>query len=75
VFRSDYRGHDRSEGQAGGDSEVPFSFSEGLASELKVTGQTVDFYSYLGDDHNLAHSFGVAMQCSLAWFNRCVKGS
>ena len=56
-----------------GDSEVPFSFSDGLASELKDARQTVGFYGYLGADHNLAHSFGVAMQRSLAWFNRCVK--
>jgi uncharacterized protein len=58
-----------------GDSEVPFSFSQGLASELKDAGQTVDFYSYPGNDHNLANSFDVAMQRSLAWFNRYVKGS
>lgn len=56
-----------------GDRKVPFSLSDGLASELKDASQTVGFYRYLGADHNLAHSFGVAMQRSLAWFNRCVK--
>ncbi|MBI4097254.1 MAG: prolyl oligopeptidase family serine peptidase [Candidatus Levybacteria bacterium] len=56
------------------DSHVPFSFSEKLNSQLQEAGKTVEFYSYEGDDHNLTNSFGIAMDRSIAFFEKYVKG-
>ena len=56
-----------------GDSEVPFEFSKTLDQQIKDTGKTVEFYSYPGDDHNIANSFGVAMQRSIQFFDKYVK--
>jgi dipeptidyl aminopeptidase/acylaminoacyl peptidase len=56
------------------DSEVPASFSEGLARELKDAGQTYEYYTYPGDDHNISLSFNIAMARSIAFFDRYVKG-
>jgi len=56
------------------DSHVPFSFSEKLNSQLQEAGKPVEFYSYEGDDHNLTNSFDTAMERSIAFFNKYVKG-
>ena len=56
-----------------GDSEVPFEFSKTLDQQIKDAGKTVEFYSYPGDDHNIANSFGVAMQRSIQFFDKYVK--
>ena len=58
-----------------GDSEVPFEFSQTLSQQIKATGKTVEFYSYPGDDHNIANSFGIAMQRSIQFFDKYVKQS
>jgi len=42
-----------------GDSEVLFEFSETLSQQIKAAGRTVEFYSYPGDDHNIANSFRI----------------
>jgi uncharacterized protein len=57
-----------------GDSEVPFRFSQELYDEVKQVGKTVELYSYPGDDHNLASSFSLAMQRTIAFFDMYVKG-
>jgi len=31
---------------------------------------TVEFYSYPGDDHNIANSFGLAMQRSIQFLDK-----
>jgi dipeptidyl aminopeptidase/acylaminoacyl peptidase len=56
-----------------GDSEVPFEFSQTLSQQIKAAGKTVELYSYPGDDHNIANSFGIAMQRSIQFFDRYVK--
>jgi fermentation-respiration switch protein FrsA (DUF1100 family) len=56
-----------------GDSEVPYAFSETLASEIQAAGKTGELYSYPGDDHNLANSFGLAMQRTVEFFNQYLK--
>jgi dipeptidyl aminopeptidase/acylaminoacyl peptidase len=56
-----------------GDSEVPFEFSETLNKQIQNAGKTVEFYSYPGDDHNIANSFGIAMQRSIQFFDKYVK--
>jgi dienelactone hydrolase len=55
------------------DSEVPFEFSKTLDQQIKDVGKTVEFYSYPGDDHNIANSFGIAMQRSIQFFDKYVK--
>jgi len=57
------------------DSEVPFQFSQTLYNEAVAAGQNAEFYSYPGDDHNLANSFGLAMTRTIAFFDKYVKGS
>lgn len=56
-----------------GDSEVPFRFAQELYDEAKSAGKTVELYTYPGDDHNLAHSFTLALQRTIAFFDRYVK--
>jgi len=56
-----------------GDSEVPFEFSETLSKQITAAGKTVELYSYPGDDHNIANSFGIAMQRSVQFFDKYVK--
>lgn len=56
------------------DEEVPASFSATLAGKMKKTGKTVEFYEYPGADHNISQSFALAMQRSVAFFDKYVKG-
>ncbi len=84
VFRSDYRGHANSflddlsgplqlhHGTA--DTSVPVEFSETLYQQVVAAGKTVEYYTYAGADHNLASSFGLAMQRTIEFFNTYVKG-
>jgi dipeptidyl aminopeptidase/acylaminoacyl peptidase len=57
-----------------GDEIVPHAFSALLNEQMTAAGQTVEFYSYPGDDHNLSGSFGAAMRRSLAFFDAYLKG-
>ncbi len=55
------------------DSEVPVQFSETLAKEIQAAGGTTELYTYPGDDHNLTNSFGLAMERTIAFFDRYLK--
>lgn len=55
------------------DAEVPFEFSEKLNDQIKAAGKTVEFYSYRGDDHNLSKNLSLALQRSVAFFDKYVK--
>ncbi len=55
------------------DEEVPISFSQTLSAEILQAGKTVELYEYPGDDHNISHSFWLAMQRSIAFFDRYLK--
>lgn len=57
----------------GDDEEVPLAFSQGLYNKLKNLGKTVEFYEYLGADHNISQGFSLAMQRSLDFFNKYLK--
>jgi len=57
------------------DHSVPFEFSETLSKQIQAAGKTVEFYSYPGDDHNIANSFGIAMQRSIQFFDKYVKNA
>jgi dipeptidyl aminopeptidase/acylaminoacyl peptidase len=61
------------------DDSVPVEFSEELYVRLQeldpptVFSQASELYIYRGDDHNIAPSFGLAMQRSVAFFDRYLK--
>lgn len=56
------------------DTSVPHEFSETLYQQMLEAVQTVEFYSYPGDNHNISNSFSLAMQRSIAFFDKYVKG-
>jgi dienelactone hydrolase len=56
------------------DSSVPHVWSEALEERMEAAGQTVEFYSYPGDNHNLSNNFSLAMERSVDFFDTYVKG-
>jgi fermentation-respiration switch protein FrsA (DUF1100 family) len=56
------------------DTSVPIEFSEILQEQIQDAGGVVEYYVYEGDDHNIASSFGTAMQRSISFFDKYVKG-
>ena len=57
-----------------GDSEVPVKFSQDLFQEIRAAGKTSEYYEYPGDDHNIANYFNQAMQRTIEFFDRYLKG-
>lgn len=57
----------------GADQEVPPDFSLSLYNKLIAAGNTAEFYSYLGSDHNISQGFTLAMQRSVAFFDKYLK--
>jgi len=57
------------------DTSVPIEFSAILYEQMQAAGGTVEYYVYEGDDHNIANSFGTAMQRSIAFFDTYLKGT
>lgn len=55
------------------DADVPLAFSQTLSDQLKAAGRTQELFVYQGDDHNLSQNIGVALQRSVAWFDKYVK--
>ncbi len=59
----------------GDDQEVPVVFSVSLEQKLQAAGKTVEYYNYPGGDHNISSpNFERAMQRSLSFFNKYLKG-
>jgi dipeptidyl aminopeptidase/acylaminoacyl peptidase len=56
-----------------GDHDVPWEFSQMLYDEMRAANQTVEFYTYEGDNHNLSNSFDLAMQRTVEFFDRYLK--
>ncbi|HEY4690758.1 MAG TPA: alpha/beta fold hydrolase [Anaerolineae bacterium] len=56
------------------DTSVPLEFSETLYQQVLAAGKTVELYTYEGDDHNIAKNFGLAMQRTIAFFDKYLKG-
>jgi fermentation-respiration switch protein FrsA (DUF1100 family) len=56
------------------DESAPVEFSEDLHAQMLELGQTVELYTYTGDNHNISNSFGTAMQRSIQFFDQYVKG-
>jgi len=44
-----------------------------LDEQLKAAGKEVEYFEYPGDDHNLANNLGVALQRSVAFFDKYLK--
>jgi dipeptidyl aminopeptidase/acylaminoacyl peptidase len=55
------------------DEEVPYEFSVSLNQALLDADKTVEFYSYVGDNHNIANNFSLAMSRSIQFFDKYVK--
>jgi dipeptidyl aminopeptidase/acylaminoacyl peptidase len=58
----------------GSDEEVPPSFSQKLFEKLKNAGKTVEIYSYPGNDHNISQSLSLALERSVNFFDKYLKG-
>lgn len=56
------------------DAEVPLSFSQGLYDQVIQAGQTAELYTYSGSDHNISQGFDLAMQRTIEFFDKYVKG-
>jgi dipeptidyl aminopeptidase/acylaminoacyl peptidase len=56
------------------DADVPLEFSESLEQAMQAAGQTVEYYVYNGDNHNLLNNWGTVMQRTIAFFDKYVKG-
>ena len=57
------------------DTSVPLEFSAMLYEQILGAGRLAEFYEYPGDNHNLANYFSLAMQRSIAFFDRFVKNA
>lgn len=55
------------------DHSVPHEFSEKLAAQLKKESQEVELYIYPGDEHDIPNNFGIAMERSVAFFDKYLK--
>lgn len=56
------------------DTDVPVILSELLAEEVEAAGKQVELYVYEGDTHDIDINFSTAMERSVAFFDRYVKG-
>ncbi|MBX3015774.1 MAG: alpha/beta fold hydrolase [Caldilineaceae bacterium] len=55
------------------DTDVPVAYSQQLNTQMQAVGQTVEYYEYPGDNHNLSVNFNAAMARSIAFFDRYLK--
>lgn len=56
------------------DEEVDPKVSQNLYDKLKASGKDVEYYTYQGDNHNLSNNFNTAMQRSVEFFDKHLKG-
>jgi|WetSurMetagenome_2_1015567.scaffolds.fasta_scaffold99088_1 uncharacterized protein len=57
------------------DEEVPVAASKTLLAEMQAARKPVELYTYAGDNHNISGNFKLAMQRTIAFFDKYVKGS
>lgn len=57
------------------DRTVPMAFSEQLHQQMEAVGMPVEYFAYEANDHNLSQSLSLALQRSVAFFDRHVKGA
>lgn len=56
------------------DQEVDPRLSAELYNKLKALGKKVDYYTYEGDNHNISVNLELALDRSVAFFNKYLKG-
>jgi len=56
------------------DTSVPVEFSQELHEDLQALGETSEVYIYDGDDHNISANLSIALQRSVEFFDKHVKG-
>jgi uncharacterized protein len=54
------------------DESVPYSWGTTLNGKLKENGNTVNFYSYSGDNHDISRNFGKALSKDVEFFKSFV---
>lgn len=57
------------------DSSVPVLFSELLNEQILALDGYTELHIYPGDNHNISANFGTAMQRTIEFFDKYVKGS
>jgi len=57
------------------DRTVPLEYSETLQRQMEAAGRPSEILVYDGDDHNISRSLSLALQRSVEFFDRHVKGS
>jgi dipeptidyl aminopeptidase/acylaminoacyl peptidase len=55
------------------DTEVPLAFSQTLAIHLNTLHLPYEFYIYEGDNHNISINFKLAMDRTIAFFDKYLK--
>jgi dipeptidyl aminopeptidase/acylaminoacyl peptidase len=55
------------------DEQVPPAFSLNLYNELKSQGKYAEYYGYPGSNHDINQGFSLAMQRTIAFFNKYLK--
>lgn len=55
---------------ATGDKSVPIVLSLRLKEELEKAGESVEYFEYIGDDHNIAANSSLAWQRSIDFFQK-----
>jgi dipeptidyl aminopeptidase/acylaminoacyl peptidase len=56
------------------DTDVPIIMSELLAGQLQQADKPYEYFIYEGDNHNLSGFFSMAMQRTLEFYDRYLKG-
>lgn len=57
------------------DQEVPLGWSQALYDVMNQAGRTIEIYTYPGSDHNISQGFDLAMQRTIAFFDKNTKGA
>jgi dipeptidyl aminopeptidase/acylaminoacyl peptidase len=57
------------------DESVPVEFSETLYDQIQGVGKPVELYTYENDNHNISNYFSTAMERSVQFFDKYVKGT
>jgi uncharacterized protein len=56
-----------------GDTHVPIILSEKLNKRMKEAGKETEFFTYEGDDHDISQNFSLAINRSVAFFDKILK--
>lgn len=57
------------------DETVPYQLGQRYNEQLKNAGKTVELYEYPGADHDISQPFNLAMERSVEFFDKYLKGS